>query len=403
MPNPAPPTADIVAHYKRLLKMGETGAFLESAGFEGAVSEPDLSPGANQERIGSLQADLHRIVKDHLGDKQQLHEIADQIAKAGRDSLDALHREAPEDLGDIEGLSEVLEVIVRSDGSRPSFMVRNGEVDTTTSPIGGWAIALDDSAELLRQAVSCVGRIDVPGSAEGFEGTGFLIHQNLIVTNRHVLQAFGRPDAEGVWMLKSGAVIDFGHEFRGRESVTPRALRQVIFAPPKLIRSPVDHTRLDLVLIELEPASEAPEQALALDISPDWALPEQIIYTVGYPGNPGLGEPLSLIEQLFQSTFGCKRVAPGEIKTANASVHTWTLAHDASTLGGNSGSAVLVAGREGAAAGLHYGGRRLEPRENWGHVLGLVLSETDNASGKTLRECLDAFGVKLVDRLRVDG
>ena len=105
-----------------------------------------------------------------------------------------------------------------------------------------------------------------------------------------------------------------------------------------------------------------------------------------------------MLEQLFQSTFGCKRLAPGEIQLARSAVHTWTLAHDASTLGGNSGSAVLVAGREGLAAGLHYGGTRADPRENWGHVVGLAMNEADKVTGRTLRECLNEFGVELIDR-----
>ena len=75
------------------------------------------------------------------------------------------------------------------------------------------------------------------------------------------------------------------------------------------------------------------------------------------------------------------------------------LKNDATTLGGNSGSVVLVAGREHIAAGLHYGGRGGEPRENWGHILGLVLDEPDaSAPPTTLREQLKKFGVTLLDR-----
>jgi hypothetical protein len=200
---------------------------------------------------------------------------------------------------------------------------------------------------------------------------------------------------------KPGVAIDFGHEFRARDSVSPRRLKRVVFCPEKVINPKlVDHKKLDLVLIELDAAqeSERPRSVLAFDIAPDWANPPQFIYTVGYPGNPGWGELLSLQEQLFQSTFGCKRLAPGEIEPPHANVSTWTLAHDASTLGGNSGSVVLVPGREDAAAGLHYGGTGAVPRENWGHILGRVLGEPDKDSGKTLREVLNQFGVRLVDR-----
>ena len=128
------------------------------------------------------------------------------------------------------------------------------------------------------------------------------------------------------------------------------------------------------------------------------AVPAQFIYTVGYPGNPGMGEPLSLLEQLFQSTFGCKRLAPGEIEPAHAQVFTWTLAHDASTLGGNSGSVVLVPGREGAAAGLHYGGTRGRPAGELGDTCWAVSLASRTNRGNSLLEVLNQFGVQLVDR-----
>jgi hypothetical protein len=67
----------------------------------------------------------------------------------------------------------------------------------------------------------------------------------------------------------------------------------------------------------------------------------------------------------------------------------WSKAHDATTLGGNSGSVVLVAGRETTAAALHYGGRATAPLGNFTHVLGSVLSETDGRSAPTLRERLE--------------
>jgi hypothetical protein len=399
---------EFAARYKKQLARRDTlptegaGSGLESMTGSGGEREPDLSGPAIDERVKSTSAKLHEIVKNLLGDKPELHEIVDKIAIEGHESLKLLGGEIPEEL-DTEAITAGLEVVVRTDGSRPSFMIRNGEVDTNTSPVGAWAdqIAASVAGDLFSNAIACVGRIDVPSSVQGFEGTGFLIAENLIVTNRHVLQAIARPNLEGVWTFKPGVAIDFGHEFRARDSVSPRRLKQVIFAGAKPISSPVDHTKLDMALIELEPAVDGsrPAAVLALDIAPDWANPTQFIYTIGYPGNPGLGEPLSLLEQLFQSTFGCKRLAPGEIQQAHATdVATWTLVHDATTLCGNSGSVVVIPGREQAAAGLHYGGTRADPRENWGHILGRVLNEPDKVSGKPLLECLKQFGVQLIDR-----
>ncbi|HEY2186035.1 MAG TPA: hypothetical protein VGH39_13660 [Xanthobacteraceae bacterium] len=82
-----------------------------------------------------------------------------------------------------------------------------------------------------------------------------------------------------------------------------------------------------------------------------------------------------------------------------ASPRKWSLGHDATTLGGNSGSAVLVIGRERISAGLHYGGRHSDPRENWCHVLGSTLEETDGRSDKTLREHFGEWGVRLDERM----
>lgn len=394
--------AQTARRYRDLLK-GREVVTASPEGFESAMgaAEPDLSdPGIN-ERMSSTKAELDRIIKDYLGDQTELHEIADQIVANGGEALRILRSEDDEDLASRGDVIDSLEAIVRTDGSRPSFMVRNGEVDLNTSPVSTWADAIAMSTDLLRDALECVGRIDVPGSPQGFQGTGFLVHENLIVTNRHVLQVTADKQQDGSWRVKPGAAIDFGHEFRARQSVNRRALRRVVFAAAEPIEGLIDHKKLDLALIELEPAEPAarPRRVLSIDGTPDWAqLPQQQIYIVGYPGSPGPGlSPPTLLEQLFKSTYGHKRLAPGLLMPSQQNVHTWTVAHDGTTLGGNSGSVLLVVGREHIAAGLHYGGRWADPRENWGHVLGLVMEKEEANSAKTLRKTLEEFGVKPVD------
>lgn len=393
---------NLTSHYMKTLMMGlKPGGGVESVG---EVGEPDISEGGIKDRLDLTKSELYRIIKEHLGSEKELYEIADQIVENAKEALHVLKDEDEERLRENRALLEGLETIVRTDGSRPSFMIRNGEVDRSTSPVGVWSDTLDASADLLRDAIACVGRIDLPSATQGFEGTGFLIQENLILTNRHVLQAIATRNNDGEWTFKPGAAIDFGHEFRALESVHRRALKSVLFtgSKPILEVGPVDHTKLDLALIELEPAgqNERPRTFLDVDVSSDWSQPELIMYTVGYPANPGIGafNP-SLLELLFKTTYGCKRLAPGLVIQSHANVQPWTTAHDATTLGGNSGSLVVVAGREKASAGLHYGGRRSEPRENWGHILGLVLNETDGRTNVTLRQHLVGKGVNLIDRL----
>jgi V8-like Glu-specific endopeptidase len=404
-PTPGPaPRGNRVGLYKALLAAGGSPPRgIESTAGEGAgAGEPDLSEPAIRHRLDTTARELRRIVDEHLGGSPALHELAQRLVAQGDEALRALRNDDEERLGEEPLLLAGLETIVRTDGSRPSFMVRNGDADVSTSPVGSWGPTLQASAEALRDAIACVGRVDAEGE---HVGTGFLVQENVILTNRHVLQGIADHHQDGDWTFRPGATIDFGHEYRAVESVNPRALRRLVFTSgqPIALSGPVEHAKLDLALIELAPASAAnrPRQVLALDIATDWAQPKATVFTIGYPAEPGPFQfPPSLLEQLFQGTYSHKRLAPGLVIGAQApSVHTWTMAHDATTLGGNSGSVVLVAGREHLAAGLHYGGRRAEPRENWGHVLGRALDQTDGRSATTLRDHLRALGVGLVDRV----
>ena len=52
----------------------------------------------------------------------------------------------------------------------------------------------------------------------------------------------------------------------------------------------------------------------------------------------------------------------------------WILTHDASTLGGNSGSALVDYDADGRALlGLHFAGR--QERQNWAHSLERITTE----------------------------
>ncbi|WP_152603094.1 hypothetical protein [Caballeronia sordidicola] len=391
----------VVERYLALLGDMSCSPALEStrAGTSGDIH---LSDAAITGRIDETSGQLRRIIHDYLDDAPDAHTIADKLLKSGDAALHMLRERDEEGLNSNNGALAALETIVRVDGSRPSFLVRDGVVDHDSGVVGNWAATLDASADELERAVACVGRIDDPGAAQGYQGTGSLIGRNLVLTNRHVLQAVAACDEQGGWCFNPGVCIDFGHEFLARASVDPRALRRVAFCPPDPVdpTAPIDHAKLDLVLIELEQADAVPRHVLALDIADDWAQPSRASFIVGYPADPGFAAfPPTLLERLFRSLFGFKRLAPGLVMRSELALHPWTFAHDATTLGGNSGSSVLLTGREHIAAGIHYGGKRSEPRENWGHILGMTLERTDAVTKRTLRHILEEYEVVLVDSM----
>ena len=85
------------------------------------------------------------------------------------------------------------------------------------------------------------------------------------------------------------------------------------------------------------------------------ASPGEIAITIGYPARDPDVPDQELVRQVFGDVYDKKRLAPGEILKVTDS----EIEHDCSTLGGNSGSAV-VSLATGEALGLHFAGLYME-------------------------------------------
>ena len=92
------------------------------------------------------------------------------------------------------------ETIVLTIG-RPVLDIQHGAtvVDIAEVESQIWKQRLTAANALLAPNIPAVGRIELSNHPRGVEwlGTGWLIRENIIVTNRHVAEAFGESDGQG--------------------------------------------------------------------------------------------------------------------------------------------------------------------------------------------------------------
>ena len=202
----------------------------------------------------------------------------------------------------------------------------------------------------IEEAIPSIGRIELPGHhSYPYGGTGFAVGPNLVMTNRHVAAIFakGIGTRSLAFKLDHKAGIDFVRE-RGHDNGRTLTVRRVVMI----------HPYWDMAILEVEnlPSGHKPLTLSVLDIS---ELDRHEIAVIGYPAFDPRNDAAEQ-DELFDQTYGVKRLQPGQLHrrgdTASFGKMVSAAVHDCSTLGGNSGSAVLDLGT-GDVVALHFGGR----------------------------------------------
>lgn len=340
-------------------------------------------------KTSSSEEEIKKLRDNSSVDLKKTQLLTDAINTHGKNALEAVYNNDKQYFKDNPNSVNLLEVIVKTDGSRPSYLIKNGTVDLSTATGGLWNNILVANKDILDHAISCVGRVDKLGT---HVGSGFLIGQNLFVTNRHVLQKISSKTNSGQTVYDD-ASVDFGFEFQGITTSNRREVKGVLFDSGNFIDEKViDHSKIDMAIIELSSLGNEIVPHLNFSSTMDELKLNSFMYTIGYPGNPGLAGLNAygkILEELYSSTYGYKRLSPGETIVNNITTNQ-TISHDASTLGGNSGSVIISNNKLTSASAIHYGGTIKTPRENWGLLLGATLSVADKLSGRSLSEILDS-------------
>src|SRR6516164_2484020 len=122
-----------------------------------------------------------------------------KLAEEGADLR--VRTEGLEAVPSLEALDHALElesIVMRRE--RPVLAIKNNMtqlafLDQADSEI--WGERLKKARPLLDHAIRSVGRIDLTGSSLAWVGTGWLIAENDIVTNRHVAREFAEHRGDG--------------------------------------------------------------------------------------------------------------------------------------------------------------------------------------------------------------
>lgn len=191
-------------------------------------------------------------------------------------------------------------------------------------------------------------------------GTGFLVGDDLILTNRHVAQelfslSFGNDRLSGRF-----GWITFHHSgTTGQAGGDDRPITEAVY---------IHDGAADIALLRLGTAVASSRSPLQLSVETITGTQNRPSVVIGYPGST-YRDPHSWQEETALRIFGnglkesVKRVSPGNCQPGKAD-RKLGRRHDCTTLPGSSGSPVIdLAG--GSVIGIHYHGIRDGVQLNW--------------------------------------
>ena len=312
-------------------------------------------------------------MNNHEEHIQRLRKYVQQIAPSSE--LEAFEAEALESLGDpspaeepeFESFRQGMRKLVRNETLDPSETEGLEAIihrrhrpaidvveDTYHTPPHPWThLGEAGPRGYIEQAIPSIARVEVPNHPSiPYGGTAFVVGENLIMTNRHVAEVFSSGLGRRGLFFQPGQVA--GLDFR----------REIIPSPPIYVEVRevvMVHPYWDMALLRVAELP-APQRPLRLSIAHPDDLAGHDVVIVGYPAQDWRND-LALQNRIFRGVFNVKRMQPGKIvgrgETRSYGKDVMAVTHDSSTLGGNSGSAVLDV-TTGEVIGLHFAGRYLE-------------------------------------------
>jgi endonuclease G len=235
---------------------------------------------------------------------------------------------------------------------RPVVFVQNNSYRAPERP---WQhYSRSDIKDRMDRAILSIGRVELPSNLSiPYGGTAFVVGMDLLMTNRHVAELFAQGLGTNV-TFRSGQEAAWDYVCEHPLSTDPTTAL-------KVIEIVMIHPYWDMALLRVSglTASQKPLNLAAVDPR---SIANRDVAVIGYPAKDWRND-LDLQDRIFKRVYNVKRLQPGKLKT-RADVGSFghsvnSITHDSSTLGGNSGSAVVLA-ETGDVVALHFAGRYLE-------------------------------------------
>lgn len=238
--------------------------------------------------------------------------------------------------------------------ARPLLAIKNNEAvfDRIDEDLNEtWVSRLAVARPVLEKAIRTVGRIELTGFSYDWVGTGWLVAENILVTNRHVAELFAQRVGEE-FSFTAGvdgpitAEIDFRQEFDDQDSLLFK-LRRVLHIESR--------PGPDVAFLEIETHSGDARLATPIELATT-IVPNLAVATIGYLTFDSRSKDSQWMGQIYGNLHDKKTLAPGFLTR----LEDMQLCHDCIVPGSNSG-ALVVDLDSGQAVGLHASGGFLMP------------------------------------------
>ncbi|MGO8368322.1 serine protease [Rhizobium ruizarguesonis] len=226
--------------------------------------------------------------------------------------------------------------IVISSTARPAFLVEDAQI--TVPKDSDWSDALSSAMGTVQRVIRATARVEKADETSNFIGTAFAISPKLAAITRHVADAMMKPTDD------TADPVNYCLNFNADGGQTNKRIA---------VKVKLTHPYFDFALVELE---EEIADDCTLSLSSQQPPENTAIFAVGFPAYD-LRNDIDAMRRIFSDTFGRKQLMPGYTMISRSENPDGrpVLRHDASTISGTSGAAIVEIAT-GEVLGVNFAG-----------------------------------------------